>query len=82
MAHFRGTVEGNRGEASRLGSRDSGLLVIGNGWEIGVHCYCHYSEERQADVISIRLTRGSNSRGPGKCLGSWVLTGDNFQRIG
>lgn len=33
MAHFRGTVSGQRGEASRLGSKNSGLTVEAQSWE-------------------------------------------------
>lgn len=33
MAALRGTVEGNRGEASRLGSTDSGLTTTASTWE-------------------------------------------------
>ena len=36
MARFRGTVEGNRGMASRLGSPNSGLRVTCNGWQGGI----------------------------------------------
>jgi hypothetical protein len=32
MAHFYGTVQGNRGEASRLGSKDSGLETLAASW--------------------------------------------------
>jgi len=33
VAHFRGTVQGNQGEASRLGSKRSGLRATVNAWE-------------------------------------------------
>lgn len=33
MAHFLGTVRGNRGEASRLGSAASGLHVRAASWQ-------------------------------------------------
>ena len=36
MAHFRGTVQENRGETSRLGSRNSGLVATCDGWNIGL----------------------------------------------
>lgn len=32
MAHFIGTVKGQRGEASRLGSKTSGLTTVAASW--------------------------------------------------
>lgn len=32
MAHFRGVVQGQRGDASRLGSAKSGLTVVAQAW--------------------------------------------------
>jgi len=36
MARYRGTIEGQRGPASRLGSASSGLRVTCHGWQSGV----------------------------------------------
>ena len=58
MAQFRGTVQGFRGEASRLGSKDSGLAVTANGWHVGVTVYCNH--EDGVDVITVYKTGGSN----------------------
>ena len=33
MGHFRGTLQGQRGEASRLGTKKSGLSVEAASWE-------------------------------------------------
>lgn len=33
MAHFRGEIRGQRGEASRLGSKQSGLTVAAQAWD-------------------------------------------------
>ncbi len=32
MSHFYGTLQGNRGEATRCGSRASGVTVVAAGW--------------------------------------------------
>lgn len=37
MAQFRATIEGNRGEASRLGHKGSGIRAQVNGWSGGVN---------------------------------------------
>ena len=36
MAQFIGTVQGDRGEASRLGNKKSGLTTEYNSWNYGV----------------------------------------------
>lgn len=36
MAAFMGRVQGHRGEATRLGSRASGITADARSWEIGV----------------------------------------------
>jgi hypothetical protein len=33
MAHFYGTLKGNRGEATRMGSRESGVTTYAAGWK-------------------------------------------------
>jgi hypothetical protein len=67
MARFRGTLQGNRGGASRLGSKSSGLHVTANGWEIGATVELFVNGEGQ-DEISIWLTSGSNARHSSKLL--------------
>ena len=57
MARFRGTTQGNRGEASRLGY-DS-LETTCNGWNIGVRCVASVDSEGN-DVIDIYKTGGSS----------------------
>ena len=59
MARFRGTVQGGRGEASRLGHRS--ITTDTNGWNLGVNVDggagpAGYSEE---DHFSVYATGGS-----------------------
>ena len=61
MAHFRGTVEGSRGEASRLGTKNSGLLVSANGWDIGVDVELDFDEDLHQDVVRVFKTEGTNN---------------------
>ena len=60
MAQFRGTVKGNRSEASRLGHKTTGLRVECNGWNVGVECVAKWDEQTQKDVILIFKTSGSS----------------------
>lgn len=73
MAHFYGGVHGNRGEATRLGTKDSGLKAFANGWDIGVDVRLRYCKDTDEDVISVTLTGGSNGNSSSKCLGSFTI---------
>jgi len=72
MAHFRGTLEGNRGAASRLGTKASGLTVTANGWSLGVTVYGQYDKGKDADEFTVYLTGGSNQRGESVHLGTFT----------
>ena len=52
MSHFYGTLEGSRGEATRCGTKDSGMQAIAAGWggAIRVDVY------RQDGVDQYRVT--------------------------
>ena len=60
MAHFYGTIQGNRGEGSRLGSMDSGLESHTRGWGLGCRVVMEYNKHLKRDEVSIFLTSGSN----------------------
>ena len=59
MAHFRATVQGNRSEASRLGTAKSGLRVTANGWDVGIKVYASV-DSSGADILQVVATGGSN----------------------
>lgn len=50
MAHFYGTIRGNRGEASRLGSRNSGLNAYAASYQGAVDVQLGHDEQDWADV--------------------------------
>jgi hypothetical protein len=64
MARFRGTVQGQRGEASRLGNAKTGLTVTANGWDCGVRveAFARISSAtgEPLDLFHIYATGGSN----------------------
>jgi hypothetical protein len=70
MAHFRGTIQGQRGSASRLGSVKSGLTVKANGWDFGVEVFL--SNRDGIDTARIYLMGGSNDRGTPRCIGEFT----------
>jgi hypothetical protein len=65
MAQYRGTIRGQRGTASRLGSKVSGLTATANGWDIGVRVVL--SHVHGHDHVSVYRTAGSNGSQP-DCL--------------
>lgn len=70
MAHFRGTLKGNRGEASRLGTARTGLVVTANGWDFGVKVILR---EDGHDIADIYLTGGSHAADVPVYLGSYSI---------
>ena len=74
MGHFRGTVQGSRGEASRLGHQ--GLQTTCYGWQDGLWCGATRDDE-DGDQFEVRLTGGSSG-----CHGDIVIARFNtIERI-
>lgn len=61
MAHFRGTIQGNRGQASRLGSKDSGLRVEAQSWQGKVVVVLGTKDG--IDTAYVTLQQHSNGKG-------------------
>ena len=55
MAHFYGTIQGARGEASRLGHKSSGLTVKAASWQGAVLTVLSHVDGR--DWATVYLTR-------------------------
>ena len=83
MAYFRGVVEGNRGAASRLGSRDSGLSVEAASWqgkvvvvlrELNGVDYACASLERHCSRGTDKLVLYDGSVGGPGNINTWLLS--------
>ena len=57
MARFRATCKGDRGEASRIGSKMEASI---NSWNVGVKIYA-FKDDNDIDTIHIWKTGGSNN---------------------
>ena len=57
MARFYATMQGNRGEASRIGTPNSGIYAHVRGWRVGARVNCYADGDN--DGVSIRATGGS-----------------------
>jgi hypothetical protein len=60
MAHFYGSVRGQRGEVSRLGGPNTGLKTVAKGWDFGVEVQLVYDEKSKTDYAKVYQTKGSN----------------------
>ena len=53
MAHFRGYVEGGRGEASRLGTKSSGITVVAQSWEGQIRVTLHEQDGEDWATVTV-----------------------------
>jgi hypothetical protein len=58
MAQFYANIQGNRGEATRMGTKSSGLSGHIRGWNVGARV--EVSHEDGHDVVRVYRTGGSN----------------------
>ncbi len=72
MAQFYANIQGNRGTATRMGTKESGMDGHIRGWDIGCHVWMRYNEETKQDECTIELTSGSNSRQNSIRLGTFI----------
>lgn len=59
MAHFYASIQGNRGESTRTGSKNSGIRGHIRGWSLGVKVYGSVDDNGN-DTFTVELTSGSN----------------------
>ncbi len=59
MAQFYASIQGNRGEASRMGTKSSGIEGHIRGWNIGARVVCSHDDKTGKDVVRVYKTSGS-----------------------
>lgn len=74
MAQFIGSVEGNKGAATRVGHKSSGLTTKTNGWNCGVCVVARH--EDGIDYFDVYSTGGSNNNIKKKLLGTLTEKGE------
>jgi hypothetical protein len=66
MARFYGTVQGRRGEASRLGDGKSGMRTTCRGWSLGAVCEMESAQREgdghDIDKLSVTINEGSGRK--------------------
>ena len=55
MSHFYGYIHGNRGEATRCGTKDSGYTAWAQGWEGRISISLWYNETDDVDMFRVCL---------------------------
>lgn len=55
MGYFYGTVRGRRGEATRCGTKDSGMETACASWEGAVRCNAYFNEDEGEDWVHVIL---------------------------
>ena len=55
MAHFYGSLQGARGEATRLGGKASGLRTKAASWEGAVSVRLYFDEQNDRDMCEVWL---------------------------
>lgn len=53
MSHFYGTLKGNRGEATRCGSKDSGMETYCASWDGAIRCYTWHDKVTDKDMVRV-----------------------------
>ena len=81
MAHFIGYLQGNRGGASRLGTKTSSMDVSGRGWNLGANVFVYYDERTKEDRVTVTLTGGSNRFCSSRDLGTFRRKGQQIVRV-
>jgi hypothetical protein len=61
MAHFLGQIEGQRGPASRLGSKASGLRTVAASWQGAVETTLYEREGVDYARVSLRPWHGNGT---------------------
>ena len=61
MAHFYGSMQGSRGEATRCGTKGSGMSAHVRSWTHGIEA-CIGSDANGNDRVYLSVTSGSNGR--------------------
>ena len=62
MSHFYGTLQGSRGQATRCGTKNSGITTYAAGWQGAIRVYV-YQDEQGRDKFTVNLVPWKYSGG-------------------
>jgi alpha-D-ribose 1-methylphosphonate 5-phosphate C-P lyase len=58
MAQFYASIQGNHGPATRVGTKESGILAQVTGWDVGISIEAHHKNNE--DIIEVIPNGGDN----------------------
>lgn len=73
MSHFYGVLEGSRGQATRCGTKSSGVNVTAAGWRGAVGVRVWYNADKDRDEYRVYLEPWQGSGGHSRLLSYGVL---------
>lgn len=87
MSHFYGTLQGHRGQATRCGSKESGIDAVAASWEGSVRVYAFQRDGRDYVRIAFDSWHGAGREltlyyGPINPTNDEVLNGLSLDRLG
>ena len=77
MAHYYSRIKGNKGEATRCGTRSSGITARADSWSTGAITTINYDTTINADVVTLYATEGSDDN-YGKRIMSYAYIDGKF----
>lgn len=73
MSHFYGTIQGNRGQATRCGGKGSGLTTQAAGWGGAIRTDVWHDEATGRDYYRVMLTPWHSSGGTSRVIAEGFL---------
>lgn len=80
MARFYGDLQGNRGQATRMGTAKSGMDGHIRGWNIGARVWMRVNDAGE-DEVTVDITRGSNGAGQSRRIGTYKIVNGEITKI-
>jgi len=74
MSHFYGTLQGNRGETTRCGTKNSGITIYAAGWGGAIRVDVSHDERDDTDSYEVYLVPWHSSGGQSRHLAGGVLS--------
>lgn len=72
MSHFYGVVQGQRGDATRCGSKGSGLRAVAASWAGAIKVSLHVDDQGR-DCFQVRQVQWQNGAGINEIIAEGVL---------
>ena len=73
MAHFYGTAQGNRGVATRCGTKNSGVHTVAAGHDGSIQVYVDHDHAAGVDRYMVTIEAWQGSGGQTKILAEGLL---------